>query len=194
MAISQIEHAQAARNARLTRRDLARMVQENIDSGDLSPAEAGRMTIDHLIFLGLSAQVLELIGQDAIMTVWKGTYLQRPVKALNNVASIPKNSDTTTSVPTPLRRQRSVNSRSVLKDDPDTLMESLYKLGSRFVRLGDMTRRDCRLMVTEFKQRSSMAALNARFFQKLVDTMGDNQCVRQLFTNDALTTLYEETL
>jgi hypothetical protein len=74
------------------------------------------------------------------------------------------------------------------------LLQSLFRVGGRWVRLGDLDKQQCRTLQLEYEAAADDARLKAIVFAQLGDGLDEGQTVRQRWTAKQLKHLVGDTL
>lgn len=168
----------------LTRREVADLVANYVRRG-MPALEAAAQVIEDVRGLGQQEALIDALGPEALVHVWQGAGgASRPERSPKSIRSAPE----------PVIRPGSPPQRRIeleaLRSDA-SLLEGMYQIGGRWVRLGDMDKAACRAAAQEFKGKALETAHNARYFHALASALNGGETVRQRFDDAGLMRLWE---
>lgn len=158
---------------------VTRWVQEYIDQGR-RPIEAAQHVLNDICDSGLTEDALRLLGPGPLCLLWK----QNREKPATKPHRAPPEPFVMPAPPT-----RRVDTERL--KESSSLLEGMYQIGGRWVRLGDMDKAICRAAAQQFKAKALEQAHEARYFHALAKDLNGGERVRQRFDDAALLRIWE---
>lgn len=147
-------------------------VQEYIDSG-VEPLDASKRVFEDVLSAGQAGELLAIIGAAPIHRLWTEhqRHEREPI--------------------TRLQGQRRVNPADLTGQD--SLLEAMWDIDGRWVRLGDVTKELAKLAEKQYRNLASANEHHACWFAAIAKALKGAEIVRVKFSAESLRALFEQT-
>lgn len=176
----------------VTRENVSIWVQTLVDRG-VQPDEAFRQVYERLEHAGQLEDLARIHGATLVGMIWRPwNSALRPANVGFEFRQITPDSSPSPAQP----RQRSVTATAPPPVLPmptlaaRSLLDVMYKVGSEWVRLGDMNKVFCHAVFKQYRASALSDEHNARYFRALEEALGDGEVVGQKFDDEKLMRLY----
>ncbi len=155
---------------RSMRADIAEKVEVGIQGGATLEV-AAQKALDRVLRNGDYKALLQECGLRWIQDIWRDVNIHSRIEARGNGEA---------------------RHNTALLNRDGSLLETLHKVGDRYIRLGDMDKRMCREVQGWHSKLAESALRQSHFFSRIADSLKNNQTVASKFSDDQLRSLLTE--